>query len=424
MSAEGSRAPRRILLVVFVTVFLDLLGFGILIPIQPFYAEYHGASPALVTLLGGSYSFMQFLFAPFWGRLSDRIGRRPVMLVSIAIGATGYALFGAAGSLGGLFAARMLSGFGTANIATAQAIIADVTGPEDRARGMGLLGAAFGLGFLLGPAIGGVAGQWGPAWPAWVAGGLGAINLVLAAFILPETNPPGRRVAPNVRTSRMDAFRMAWERPVVRNLVLISFLLTTGFALMEQVLGLLLERRFILVGPEAPAHGSAEAMRQSAALVATFLVVVGVTSTIVQGGLIGRLTRRFGEWRLLLVGLGALAASLAALPHAAGVGAFVWMLPVAFVLSLGSGLSSPMVPALVSRYADASHQGALLGLSQSLSALGRAVGPAVAGLLFEVRDSLPFHAAGVMMLLTGMLAWWTLGSVQAKDARPPRVPAS
>ena len=165
-------------------------------------------------------------------------------------------------------------------------------------------------------------------------------------------------------------------------------------------------------------------MRQSAALVATFLVVVGVTSTVVQGGLIGRLTRRFGEWRLLLVGLGALAASLAALPHAAGVGAFVWMLPVAFVLSLGSGLSSPMVPALVSRYADASHQGALLGLSQSLSALGRAVGPAVAGLLFEARDSLPFHAAGAMMLLTGMLAWWTLRRVQESDARPPQVPAS
>ena len=162
MKSTQVPSHKKILTLVFLTVFLDLVGFGIIIPIQPFYAEKLGASPTVITLLGASFSLMQFLFGSFWGRLSDRIGRRPVMLLSIACSSIGYAIFGAAESLPILFLARMLAGFGSANIGAAQAIIADCTPPESRAKGMGLIGAAFGLGFIFGPAMGGFFGQSTP----------------------------------------------------------------------------------------------------------------------------------------------------------------------------------------------------------------------------------------------------------------------
>ena len=179
---------KRVLFIAFFTVFLDLIGFGIIIPIQPFYAEMLGASPTLVTMLGASYSFMQFIFAPFWGRLSDKWGRRPIVLIGITTSIIGYTIFGFAEVLWVLFASRLLTGFGNANIGAAQAIVADVTDENSRAKGMGIIGAAFGLGFIFGPALGGVLGQVSPTAPAFGAAALGVVNLILAYFLLPETN--------------------------------------------------------------------------------------------------------------------------------------------------------------------------------------------------------------------------------------------
>ena len=197
---------KKILLLVFLTVFLDLVGFGIIIPIQPFYAEKLGASATTVTLLGASFSLMQFVFGSFWGRLSDRIGRRPVMLLSIACSSLGYLIFGFAESLTVLFLARMLAGFGSANIGTAQAIIADSTPPESRAKGMGLIGAAFGLGFILGPALGGFFSQFALSFPAFVASGLGAFNFVFALTSLPETCPQKTGVSTEKREVHRPGF--------------------------------------------------------------------------------------------------------------------------------------------------------------------------------------------------------------------------
>jgi len=401
--------------VLFLTIFLDLVGFGILIPIQPFYAQLFGASPFWITLLGASYSLMQFLFAPFWGGLSDRVGRRPVLLVSIAIGAVGYAWFGIAGSLPMLFAARMLSGFGNANIATAQAMIADVTDASNRARGMGLIGAAFGLGFILGPAIGGYFSQFGLHWPAWVAGGLGALNFVLAWFILPETNRPVAGATIQRRRPLRDLAN-AVKKPVMGPVLASLFLMTMGFAVMEQVIGLLIERTYVAGRPGGPAVGSTEAATEAALRVTWFLLVVGVVATLVQGRLIGPLVKRYGEPRLALAGQLLLAGSIVLLPVMAATGPWWGMLVLAGGLAAGSGLATPSLNGLLSRVTATGNQGASLGQGQAASALGRVVGPACSGALFQLTMGLPFFVgAGLLLLATGgtWLAWRRWRPVEA-----------
>ena len=199
------------LVIIFFTVFIDLLGFGIIIPLLPFYAEHYGASAFVVGLLSTSFSAAQFLFAPLWGRLSDRIGRRPVILIGLLGSALSYALFAIATSLPLLFVARTLAGIAGANIPTAQAFIADVTTPEKRARGMGLIGAAFGLGFIFGPAIGGFLSHWGYAAPAWFAAALSFANFAAALVLLPESRP--KHDGEPERLGRIEVFRRALDRP-------------------------------------------------------------------------------------------------------------------------------------------------------------------------------------------------------------------
>lgn len=377
---------------VFFTVFLDLIGFGILIPIQPFYAESFGARPAMVTLLSASFSLMQFLFAPLVGRISDRVGRRPVMLATIAVNALGYLLFGLAHSLPMLFLARITCGLGSANIATAQAIIADSTTPETRAKGMGMIGAAFGLGFVLGPAIGGVFSQWGLAVPALVASGLSTLNLALAFFRLPETLPPdvraNRAAQPRRALLGLSAAALveAGRHTNVRQLFWLYFVGTTAFSLMEQVLGLFIERTWV----QGPAADEVAHLRHAAVLTAYFLVVVGVTATIVQGLLIGRLVQRFGERRLVQTGGSLITLSLLLLPLAGQTGHFAALMAVAPILALGAGLLNPSLPSLLSQSVGRGEYGGILGLGQSLSALGRVIGPTMAGVLFEWRVPAPF----------------------------------
>ncbi|MBI5496488.1 MAG: MFS transporter [Deltaproteobacteria bacterium] len=398
------------LLLIFFTVFLDLLGFGIIIPVLPFYAEHYGASPLVVTLLGASYSMMQFLFAPLWGRLSDRVGRRPVILVGVAMSVVGYTVFGLAHTLGVLFLARILAGIGNANIPTAQAYIADVTTPENRAKGMGILGMSFGLGFILGPALGGAAAKLGerlsagdPAalftqtsLPAFVAAALALVDLVLAGWLLPESLQPG---APHARAGRgflsPAVLAHAARTPVVGVLLVVGFLFTVSWANVEQTFGLLLERKFV----EHP--GTPEAMGKAIALTTTALTLVGFVAAVVQGGLIGRLTRRFGEKALLASGLFLQVVALALIAY---VPTELLLYPVLVLMAVANGLVNPSSSSLVSRAAPPDEQGLTLGIAQSLAALGRALGPVWGGWLFERDFHLPYVSSAVVMLVAAGFA--------------------
>lgn len=397
-------SQKRILGIVFFTIFLDLLGFGIIIPIQPFFAELLGASPAVVTLLGASFSLMQFLFAPFWGKLSDRIGRRPVMLASIFISALGYAIFGFAKSLEVLFFARMLAGFGSANIGTAQAIISDTTTSETRAKGMGLIGAAFGLGFIFGPAIGGLFGQLGLWAPAYVASGLCFMNLISTYLLLPETHVRGQHPQDVHRATGFQwrMIQLAIRRQNIAQLFLLCLMFTVAFSLMEQVLGLLIQATWLNSGGVAIASESHA--RQAAALTAYVLIVVGVTATIIQGGLIGRLAKKFGERRLVMVGTLFVGGSLLLIPFVAMTGIFALLLVVCAFMAIGTGVTNPSLMSLLSQSAGIEDRGSTLGLGQSFSALGRVLGPAVAGTLFQFSHGLPFWVGAGLMFVCTLIA--------------------
>lgn len=387
--------------VVFLTVFLDLIGFGILIPISPFYAESFGARPSTITLLSATFSLMQFLFAPTLGRLSDRIGRRPVMLATIALNATGYLVFGLSSSLAWLFASRVASGLGSANLGTAQAIIADVTTPEGRAKGMGLIGAAFGLGFILGPVVGGIFSQWGLAVPAFVAASLSALNFVQAWFQLPETRKLGDPAValatdpsapPRLPKVRYPAFsprllKSAVGRPNVTQLLWLYFVGTIAFSLMEQSLALFIEHTWVPRGADAT---STAHLLEAAAMTTWFLVCVGLTAAITQGLLIGRLVAALGERRLVQLGVALTMVGIALLPATAMTRVFGLFMAAGPVIALGSGVTQPSTSSLLSQSVDPHDFGGILGLGQSFSALGRIVGPLMAGTLFERAPSLPF----------------------------------
>ncbi len=394
-----ARSERNVLLTVFVTIFLDLLGFGIIIPILPFYAEQFGAAPSTVTWLGASYSLMQLIFAPFWGRLSDRFGRRPIILTSVATSMVGYALFAMADDLTVLFAARLIAGFGNANIGTAQAAIADSTTADNRAKGMGLIGAAFGLGFIIGPALGGVMGQISTSAPAWLASGLALGNLVMAFFLFMETNPPEARAARSARPRV--PLSLLLRTPAVSQVLLVGLLLSTGFSMIEQTLGLLIEEVWVIAeGPRSAGlqRGSEEAYRLGAGLTAQYLFFVGVTGAIVQGVLLGRLSRRFGEKGLIGTGLVLIAVGFLVVALVSRVGGFTALIPTAFLLAAGTGLANPSLSSLLSKISPSDIQGRSLGIGQSASALGRVLGPSASGYLFEHQIQLPFETGAVLML--------------------------
>lgn len=406
--SESPAYKKSVLGIVFFTVFLDLIGFGILIPIQPFYAQKLGASPAVITLLGASFSGMQFLFGSFWGRLSDRLGRRPIMLVSIALTSLGYLMFGLSSSLTILFLARMLSGLGSANIGTAQAIIADSTDQENRAKGMGLIGAAFGLGFIFGPVLGGLFVKFGLEVPAFLAAALSAINWCIALIRLPETNPAttqtpkkleGASTAARPRLS-WAALKHAARHPHVGFILLMYFVFSASFSMMENVLGLFIQHYWV---PQGSLGGGFEG-KQAASLTAYMLIVVGITATVVQGYLIGKLAKRFGEKKLLAVGPALVAVAFLLIPEIGWSGAYAGMLMVAVVMACGTGITHPSLSSLLSRSVDMDEQGGTLGLGQSLAALGRVLGPSVSGLLFQLYPGLPFWTGSLFLTITALLA--------------------
>lgn len=387
----SSQAPRSrggaSLAVIFLTVLLDLLGFGMVLPLLPFYAERYGASPFGVAMIFASFSLAQFVFAPLWGRLSDRLGRRPVLLGSIAGAVAAYTLFAFARSFTVLLIARTASGIAAANYSIAQAYVADTTAPEERARGMGFLGAAFGLGFVLGPVLGGLAGTLGYAAVPAAAGLLSALNLVLAFFLVPESLPEevrrSRRAARHAWVSGDDVRRAARDRSVA-GLMLLVFLVIFAFAAMEATLGLFVEHR----------HGFGFF---ETAWLFTYL---GVVMVIVQGGLLGRLVRRFGERRLIFAGIVAMAVGLVLLPVSAGPGGLVLLAAATGLLAIGMGLQNPSALALISRMTDEHRQGGTLGVARSLGALARGVGPLWGGWAFgKLGPAWPFWSAAALMVL-------------------------
>lgn len=408
--AAAVKDPRtgRVLGVVFLTLFLDLLGFGVILPIQPFYAESFGATATVVTLIGAAYSLMQFLFAPMWGRLSDRIGRRPVVLISIAFAFVGWIILGFANGLLMLVLARSIAGFGNANLGTVQAMVADVTKPEERARGMGMVGAAFGLGFLFGPIVGGIFGsKFGPQVPAFIAAGLAALNWILAFAILPETRPPSGVVVDAASAGHrrslfpFAAMKEAWAMAGLAPLLLMAFVYTVGFSLMEASLSLFVERQYL----DAALVGTTEGGKQAAFLAMQVFVVVGLTAVVVQGGLIRPLRKKFAEKSLLLFGAIAIAvgfAAIAVLPFV--VLPFAAMFVVTVVIAVGSGVFSPSQSSLLSRSADDARQGSVLGVGQAAGSLGRIFGPAAAGFLLDLHRSLPFAVGAVLLAVAAGLA--------------------
>jgi MFS transporter, DHA1 family, tetracycline resistance protein len=399
--------------IVAMTMFLDLLGFGIIIPLMPHFARTFGATPLAYGLLAASYSLMQFLFVPVWGRLSDRVGRRPVLLISIGGSVVSFVLLGAARSLAMLFAARILSGISASNLSVAQAYVADVTAPEERARGMGLIGAAFGLGFVVGPFVGGELSQLEFALPLGVhlhAGSapflvsalLSAINWGLAWALLPESLPPAARSAATIRFLDLKRLEGVFAHREISGLFAVSFLFTMAFSMMEQSLILFGEDRLGMRGLDA----------------GKLLGFVGVLIVLVQGGLVGRLARRFGEGRLTVVGAALMVPGLLLIPLAPGSrGAGYAVLYTAMVpLALGNGLLHPSLHSLLSRRAPGDEQGGVLGLNQSLSSLARVAGPTAGGLLFQTLGiGTPFLAGGAVMLAAATVA--------VSAVRPPAVPA-
>jgi len=361
---------RSPLVVIFTTVFIDLLGFGIVIPVLPFYAEgtRFNATPRTVGLLFASYSIMQLIFSPVLGRLSDKYGRRPVLLISIIGTGIGFLILGFARTLWMLFLGRILDGISGGNISTAQAYIADITTKEDRAKGMGLLGAAFGLGFIFGPAIGGILSRWGVEVPFLFAACLCFANAVLLYFTLPETVTPDHPARVSAGGRGWSYLLKSLTQPRLGFVLIIYFLFIVAFSIMTTSFSLYTMFRF---GYDAQHNGY-------------LFAYVGLIAVIIQGGLIGRLVKRFGELPLVIVGALCFAGSLFAVPFVGPYrGGLLGLLIGGGIFSLGNSLSTPALNSLASKSVGPAEQGSVMGVTQSVASLARAVGPSIAALLIH-----------------------------------------
>jgi multidrug resistance protein len=377
-------------LVLFLTVFIHLLGFGIILPILPYYAKEYGAGGFLVGLLSTSFSFSQFLFAPMWGRWSDRVGRRPILLGSLLLTSASYVVFGLAHSLWVLFAARVIAGIAGATLPTAQTYVADVTSPEERTKGMGMIGAALGLGFTFGPAIGGALSHFGYAAPSFASAGLAFVAAILAFFLLPESLPKeARDAAAEARKHRPGlaaAFHDAFALPGVRAVLLLYFLATVCFSGLEATFALFGHDRYGL----------------KASNVGYLLGYMGILAVVMQGGLVGRLARRFGEPGLVRVGFLMLGAGMI---FSGTAPPFAWLFLGLAAVAIGNGMTSPSLAGLVSIATAAAAQGSVLGVYQALGSLARTIGPSLGGLAFDhIGPTSPLWLGGVVLALASWFA--------------------
>jgi multidrug resistance protein len=387
--SENRSSP---LFIIFTTVLIDLIGFGMVIPLIGLYGRHYGAHGFQLSILGGIYSLMQFFFAPFWGALSDRVGRRPVLLISLAGSTCSYIGFAMAPNYLWLLCARALGGIFAANISTAQAYIADVTTPQDRAKGMGLLGAAFGIGFTLGPPLGGIASvQLGLSAPGWIAASICGLNALLAVFRLPESFPPElrrkRMAGPTQKQSpgfNLGQIARAFQQPELKILFFTFFAVTFAFSTMEQTFSLLFQTKF---GFETGEAGYRTGL---------VLMVAGLVGAVIQGGLIRKLVPRWGERNLLLIGLGLSAVVMAIFPWSPSYPLYFL---IVFPMAIGSSLINPSLASLISRAANAQEQGSTLGVSQGLGSLARALGPFCGLMTFAIAPEIPYVISSAIYAL-------------------------
>jgi MFS transporter, DHA1 family, tetracycline resistance protein len=383
------------LAILFLTVFIDLLGFGLVIPILPTYAVELGASSFEVGLIMAVYALMNFIFSPFWGTLSDRMGRRPVIAFTVFITAASFLMLANAHSIILLLAARMLAGIGSANIAASQAYITDVTPPEGRAKALGLIGAAFGIGFIFGPPVGGIIKEnFGMDAVGYSAMGLSLFNLVLVLLFLPESlkeKDASRKLEIKPVTQAIRALRN--ER--FRDLFLTSFIYITAFSMMQITVALLWAEHYGL----------------SEAQVGYMFAAIGFASAIVQGTMVGWLARTFGEAKLMVYGSVIMGVGLLIIPFVPDA----YFVPLAFVpialLALGNGCLMPSITSLLSRNANDKEQGQVLGMNQSFGSLARIAGPTMGGLLYGWHYTGPYVGGALLMVgaLVFVLAYQRAG---------------
>ncbi|MBT4890765.1 MAG: MFS transporter [Rhodospirillales bacterium] len=389
------------MLPLFMIVLVDLIGFGLYIPLLPFYAEHYQATPFIVGLVMAMFSFAQFISAPFWGNLSDRFGRKPILMIGMAGSMISYIWLAYADTLWMLFAARALSGLMAGNIAAAFAYMADVTTRETRAKGMGMIGAAFGLGFIAGPAIGGILAGSDPAnadfqTPALVAAALSATAFILTMLILKESLSPDvrKKMAGEKRPTRTEQFRAILSQPSTLRIVGLIFLATFVFAGLESTFAMWSRRQFGW-GPEQNGY---------------LFAFIGIISAIIQGGLIGRMAKSMGEKTLIIQGAAALALGVFLIPFADNLIVLVIAMMIA---GYGYSIITPALNSLISLQASDSEQGSTLGVARSASTLARIAGPAWAGMLFSALGmDWPYFGGAIVMLGVIALAWNTRKHVQ------------
>ncbi len=394
---------KRALGLIFLTVFIDLIGFGLIIPVMPSYAKELHASDFAVGLLIAAYSFMQLIFAPILGRLSDHAGRRPILLFSLAASAIGYMIWGMSSSLTVLFISRLVQGAGNANIPVAQAYVSDVTTAENRAKGMGLIGAAFGLGFVLGPALGGffvspvfqhfitsiIPGLdlsthlSGLRLIGYVAAGISIIDLILTFFLLPE--PEKRSQAASERFSLEPAFYFeTLNNAKLKTSLLIFFMSTFAFANMEATIVLLTQQKFNF----GPFENS------------MMFTYIGLLIVFVQGGMIHRLAKKYGEKHLIAVGTMLVSLGLLLIPFSPSVPNFILLAIALALLAFGSGINNPSNQSLLSKLGSPEKIGGILGVGQSLSTLGRILGPIIGAAAFQYLGyASPYFIGAIVMVV-------------------------